>query len=63
MILIFSPSSWSGVVILSATDERGLIRLFRQIDKVFFAKGSPDRPLFGLPAAGHKLQVHPDWDA
>ena len=34
----FSPSSGSRVIILSAPDERGLIRLLRKIDKVFFAK-------------------------
>ena len=57
----FPPSSGSGVIILSAPDERGLIRLLRKIDKAFFAKRSREHPLFGLPLAGQKLQVHPDW--
>jgi len=57
----FSPSSGSGVIILSAPDERGLIRLLRKIDKVFFAKRFREDPFFGLPLDGQKLQVHPDW--
>ena len=57
----FPPSTGSGVIILSAPDERGLMRLLRKIDKVFFAKRSREHPLFGLPLAGQKLQVHPDW--
>ncbi len=57
----FSPSAGSGVIILSAPDERGLIRLLRKIDKLFFAKMSREHTLFGLTLAGQKLQVHPDW--
>ena len=57
----FPPTASVGVIILSAPDERGLIRLLAKIDRAFFAMGRGGRRPVVLPLAGQKLQVHPDW--
>jgi hypothetical protein len=56
----FPPAAGSGVIILSAPDERGLVRLLAKVDRVFFRSGR-NRRLVALPLAGRKIQVHPDW--
>lgn len=56
----FPPAAGSGVIILSAPDERGLVRLLTKVDRVFF-RSRRNRQLEALPLAGRKIQVHPDW--
>ena len=56
----FPPAAGSGVIILSAPDERGLVRLLTKVDQVFF-RSERNRRLVALPLAGRKIQVHPDW--
>jgi len=58
----FPPKDGGGVIILSAPDERGLIRLLNKINGAFFAdKGHRARRPGPTPLAGQTLQVHPDW--
>lgn len=57
-----------GVLVLSAADEAGLMRLLSRLDRRVFrprsryrqsTAASHDRP--DLPLAGRKLYVHPGW--
>ena len=57
----FPPAASSGVIILSAPDERVLARLLTKVDRAFFASGRGGRRPAALPLAGRKIQVHPDW--
>lgn len=57
----FPPDSSSGVIILSAPDERGLVRLLTKVDRAFFRSGRGSHRPAALPLAGQKIQVHPDW--
>lgn len=57
----FPPAASGGVIILSAPDERGLVRLLNKVDRAFFAAGRGGRRSPVLPLAGRKLQLHPDW--
>ena len=56
----FPPAVGGGVIILSAPDERGLVRLLTKVDRAFFRSGRRRRSA-ALPLAGRKIQVHPDW--
>ncbi|HUR33643.1 MAG TPA: DUF5615 family PIN-like protein [Vicinamibacterales bacterium] len=53
----FPPAEGSGVLVISAPDDRQLIALVSRIDRVLFESG----PGTGLPIAGQKLHVHTDW--
>jgi hypothetical protein len=59
----FPPAGCPGVLIVSAPDEHGLIKLLSRLDRAVFRPrgsrrgGDPD----GLPLDGRKLHAHPDW--
>lgn len=54
----FAPAQSSGVLVLSAPDERGLAAVLTRIDAGLF--GIPRAP---LPLDGRKLHAHADWQA
>lgn len=58
----FPPHLNPGVVVLSAPDEAGFVRLLRRIAKVYFRSRGPRGRSMALPLAGQTIQVHPDWD-
>jgi predicted nuclease of predicted toxin-antitoxin system len=52
-----------GVIVVSAPNEAGLVKLLDKIHRAFFAaRGRRDRRRRALPLEGQMLQVHPDWD-
>jgi hypothetical protein len=59
----FPPARCPGVLIVSAPDEQGLIKLLSRLDRAVFRPrgphpaGDPDV----LPLEGRKLHAHPDW--
>jgi hypothetical protein len=57
----FPAAASGGVIILSAPDERGLVRLLTKVDRAFFGSGRGGRRAPVLPLAGQKIQLHPDW--
>lgn len=60
----FPPNESPGVIVLSAPDERGLIRLLQTVDRAFFRdrKGRGNTAV-EPPLIGQILHVHPDWAA
>ena len=60
----FPPSEGSGVLVVSAPDERQLVQLLGRVDRRLFhdARSAADaeEPV-ALPLAGRKVQVHTDW--
>jgi hypothetical protein len=63
----FPPGESSGVVVLSAPDERYLARVLRRLDR-YVLRAAPDPNPDGaaagpvrLPLAGRKVHAHPDW--
>lgn len=54
----FPPGETSGVLVISAPDERLLSSLLDRIDRAFFRR---DEGASALPLAGRKMQVHTDW--
>lgn len=63
----FPPAEGSGVLVVSAPDERGLIKLLSRLDREIFRPrlppGAPPATRESLPLVGRKLHVHPDWRA
>lgn len=61
----FPPASGCGVLVVSAPDERGLIKLLSRLDRALFRPrqpgGGPPTGGEALPLAGRKLHAHPDW--
>ena len=63
----FPPDEGSGVLVLSAPDERELSALLERVDDALFQRAiDPDDLDHGpathpLPLAGRKLHVHTDW--
>lgn len=55
----FPPGEGSGVLVLSAPDDRQFIGLLTRIDRVLFDPAGDGRA--GLPLDGRTLQVHTDW--
>jgi hypothetical protein len=55
----FPPAEGSGVLVISAPDERQFMALVSRIDRLLFDANEPDRP--ALPLEGRKLQLHTDW--
>jgi hypothetical protein len=55
----FPPEQGSGVLVISAPDDRQFRALVSRIHRVLFA--SSDAAPGGLPLEGRKLQVHTDW--
>lgn len=60
----FPPQESGGVLVISGPDERALAKILRRVDRSLFVslsiEGNPDVS-FGLPLAGRKLMLHPDW--
>ncbi len=61
----FPPAAGCGVLVVSAPDERGLIKLMSRLDRGLFrprSRGGPGREeREALPLSGRKLHAHPDW--
>lgn len=59
----FPMTESAGVIVLSAPDERGLVRVLTKIDRAFFRHRGRRRQERGiaLPLVGQKVHVHPDW--
>jgi len=64
----FPPERTSGVVVVSAPDERGMARVLSRLDRRVFRPGAGanggragDGTPALLPLAGCKLLVHPGW--
>jgi Domain of unknown function (DUF5615) len=64
----FPPSATSGVIVVSAPDERLLARVLGRVDEVLLrpavAPGTGGRTgdtAVPLPLSGRKLHAHPDW--
>src|SRR5436309_15273264 len=61
---LFPPDEGSGVLVVSAPDERQLVQLLSRIDRQLFHDSKDDadseEPV-ALPLVGRKLQVHTDW--
>jgi hypothetical protein len=55
----FPPAEGSGVLVISAPDERRFQLLMDRIDRLLFTR-APGSAV-GLPLAGRTLEVHTDW--
>ena len=55
----FPPAEGSGVLVISAPDDRQFIALISRIDRLLFDADAAAG--VGLPLEGQKLQVHTDW--
>jgi hypothetical protein len=62
---LFPPRDTAGVLVVSAADERGLIKLLSRLDRGIFRPrrrgGGPAVAADPMPLAGRKLHAHPDW--
>jgi uncharacterized protein DUF5615 len=54
---LFPPDEGAGVLVLSAPNEDGFMKLLRRLHQAFFS--IPDRA--ALPLKGRKLMAHVDW--
>ncbi len=61
----FPAGETTGVLVVSAADEQGLVKLLSRLDRALFRprsrRGSPSRDREALPLSGRKLLAHPDW--
>lgn len=57
---VFPPAEGSGVLVLTAPNERELRSLLSRVDQVLFRSES-DAFTDALPLAGRKLHAHTDW--
>jgi hypothetical protein len=59
----FPPEEGSGVLVISAPDERLLSALLDRVDRALFhhAGVDGDNQRVALPLAGRKMHVHTDW--
>ena len=58
----FPPEGSAGVLVVSAPDEAGLVRLLSRLDRQLFRpRGRPPDDRDAVPLAGRKLLAHPDW--
>jgi len=55
----FPPAEGSGVLVISAPDDRQFFALVSRIQRVLFDPHDLTRP--ALPLKGRKLQAHTDW--
>jgi len=61
---MFPARDSAGVLVVSAADEQGLVKLLSRLDRaVFRPRGRRKRAETRdpLPLAGRKLHAHPDW--
>jgi hypothetical protein len=54
----FPPDASSGVIVISAPDERGLARLLARVNRALFQTDEETDP---LPLLGRKMHVHANW--
>lgn len=54
----FPPEEGAGVLVLSAPNEDGFVKLLRRLDRALFASPADRVP---LPLNGRKLMAHVDW--
>lgn len=60
----FPPEASGGVLVISGPDERALAKILRRVDRSLFVSahsGDNQDSRSGLPLAGRKLMIHPDW--
>jgi hypothetical protein len=60
----FPPADSPGILVVSAPDEAGLVRLLSRLDRGLFRprrRPSGDLPPDGLPLSGRTLHALPDW--
>jgi hypothetical protein len=57
----FPPAEGSGVLVMSAPDQRRLTLLLDRIDRTLFRSDSEAADPIPLPLVGRKLQVNTDW--
>jgi hypothetical protein len=50
-----------GVLVLSAPNEDGLIKILRRVDRDLLRPSIAADGADGLPLEGRKLHLHPDW--
>lgn len=55
----FPPAEGSGVVVISAPDDRQFVALVGRLDRLLFGTTAAERA--GLPLDGRKLHAHTDW--
>lgn len=55
----FPPAEGSGVLVISAPNERQFQELMGRLDRLLFVRTPGDAA--GLPLAGRTLEVHTDW--
>ena len=61
---LFQREESPGVIVVSAPNEAGLVKLLDKIHRAFFSRrGRRNHNGHALPLEGQILQVHPDWDA
>jgi hypothetical protein len=62
---LFPAAGSSGVLVVSAPDERGLAKLLSRLDRAIFRprsrRGRRHDDRDALPLEGRKLHAHPDW--
>jgi hypothetical protein len=58
----FPPGEGSGVLVISAPDERQLARLLDRIDQELFRGSEDAKEPAALPLAGRKLHAQAEWD-
>ncbi|MFN7984842.1 MAG: DUF5615 family PIN-like protein [Vicinamibacterales bacterium] len=55
----FPPAEGSGVLVISAPNERQFQRLMERVDRLLFSRAPS--AVVGLPLHGRKLEIHTDW--
>lgn len=57
----FPPDQGSGVLVISAPDERQLTALLHRLDRALFRSDEDRAQVVVLPLTGRKLHAHTDW--
>jgi len=58
----YPAAECGGVLVLSAPNEDGLVKILRRVDRELLRPALP-ADADGLPLEGRKLHLHPDWAA